>query len=73
MPMSSVYNLNVSPYLSSALSRLQSNEQAAAPKSPAQSSSSKAAPGGVGEAKAQVLSDQTLGALVAMQAASDEA
>ena len=56
-------NLNVSPYLTSAMSRIQANAQAAAPKGPAQ------APAGGGAT--QVLSHQTLGALVAMQAGSD--
>ena len=51
--------LNVSPYLTSAMSRIQANEKAAAPKAPAQ------APAGGGTT--QVLSNQTLGALVAIQ------
>jgi hypothetical protein len=53
-------NLNVSPYLTSAMSRIQANAQAAAPKSPAHS------PAGGGAT--QILSHQTLGALVALQA-----
>ena len=52
-------NLNVSPYLTSAMSRIQANEKAAAPKGPAP------APAG---GKTQVLSNETLGALVNMQA-----
>jgi hypothetical protein len=55
-------NLNVSPYRTSAMSRIQANAQAAAPKGPAPAPSS---------AATQVLSNQTLGALVAMQAGSD--
>ena len=53
-------NLNVSPYLTSAMARIQANAQASAPKGPA------ASPAGGGTT--QVLSDRTLGALVAMQA-----
>jgi hypothetical protein len=65
--MANVTGLNVSPYLSSALSRIQANGQANAPKSPAQSPSSN--PGrNAGTETTNVLSDQTLGALVAMQA-----
>jgi hypothetical protein len=62
-PMGSVIgssNLNVSPYLASAMSRIQANAQAAAPKSPAQAPAS--------SGTTQVLSDRTLGALVALQA-----
>jgi hypothetical protein len=55
-------NLNVSPYLTSAMSRIQANAQAAQPKSPAQSPAASGA--------TQILSHQTLGALVAMQAGS---
>ncbi|HZQ41538.1 MAG TPA: hypothetical protein VFA87_12110 [Rhizomicrobium sp.] len=50
--------LNVSPYLTSALSRIQANEKAGALKAPAP------APAG---ANTQILSNQTLGALVAIQ------
>ena len=56
-------NLNVSPYLTSAMSRIQANAQAAAPKAPAQAPAS--------NGTTQFLSHQTLGALVAMQAGSD--
>ena len=52
-------NLNVSPYLTSAMSRIQANEKTAAPKSPAPAPAS---------GKTQVLSNETLGALVKMQA-----
>jgi hypothetical protein len=53
-------NLNVSPYLTSAMSRIQANAGASAQKAPAQ------APATSGTT--QVLSNQTLSALVAMQA-----
>jgi hypothetical protein len=65
--MANVTGLNVSPYLSSALSRIQANELAGTSKSPAQAPSSNAAQTG-GSEVTNVLSDQTLGALVAMQA-----
>jgi hypothetical protein len=65
--MGNVTGLNVSPYLSSALSRIQANELAGTSKSPAQASSSKAAQT-AGSDVTNVLSDRTLGALVAMQA-----
>jgi hypothetical protein len=65
--MGNVTGLNVSPYLSSALSRIQANELAGTSKSPAQAPSSKAAQT-AGSDVTNVLSDQTLGALVAMQA-----
>jgi hypothetical protein len=66
--MANVTGLNVSPYLSSALSRIQANELAGVPSSkgsPQSPSSTAAQTSGGG---APVLSDQTLGALVAMQA-----
>ena len=50
--------LNVSPYLTSAMSRIQANAKAAQPTAP-----SPAPAGGT----TQILSNQTLGALVAMQ------
>jgi hypothetical protein len=65
--MANVTGLNVSPYLSSALSRIQANELAGTPKSQAQSPSVSTAQTG-GSEVTNVLSDQTLGALVAMQA-----
>ena len=65
--MANVTGMNVSPYLSSALSRIQANGQANAPKSPAQAPSSNAGRS-AGTETTNVLSDQTLGALVAMQA-----
>jgi hypothetical protein len=66
--MANVTGLNVSPYLSSALSRIQANELAGTPnpKGSAPSPSGNAAQ--TGSEVTNVLSDQTLGALVAMQA-----
>jgi hypothetical protein len=68
--MANVTGQNVSPYLSSALSRIQANELAGAPnaKASTQSPSGNAAQTG---SDARILSDQTLGALVAMQAESN--
>ena len=65
--MANVTGLNVSPYLSSALSRIQANGQANAPKNPAQTASNNSGRAAGGETT-NVLSDRTLGALVAMQA-----
>lgn len=65
--MANVTGLNVSPYLSSALSRIQASELAGTSKSQAQSPSVSAAQTS-GSEVTNVLSDQTLGALVAMQA-----
>jgi hypothetical protein len=65
--MANVTGLNVSPYLSSALSRIQASGQANAPKSPAQAPAGNAGRNACSETT-NVLSDQTLGALVAMQA-----
>ena len=65
--MANVTGLNVSPYLSSALSRIQANGQANAPKSVGQSAANNSGRAAGGETT-NVLSDQTLGALVAMQA-----
>jgi hypothetical protein len=60
-----VTGLNVSPYLTSALSRIQANDMATKPgtNSPAPSPSG----GGSTEASPQLLSNQTLGALVAIR------
>jgi hypothetical protein len=65
--MANVTGLSVSPYLSSALSRIQANELAGTSKSPALAPSASAAQT-AGSEVTNVLSDQTLGALVAMQA-----
>jgi hypothetical protein len=68
--MANVTGLNVSPYLSSALSRIQANDLAAGAKSAGASASSSAGRS-AGIETTNVLSDQTLGALVAMQAESN--
>ena len=65
--MANVTGLNVSPYLSSALSRIQANDLAAGAKSAGASATSNAGRSAAIETT-NVLSDQTLGALVAMQA-----
>ncbi|HUO02424.1 MAG TPA: hypothetical protein VMU31_06580 [Rhizomicrobium sp.] len=66
MSVNSMAALNVSPYLTSAMSRIQSNEQAAKGAANPSTNTSNAAQGG-SETGTQVLSDRTLGALVAMQ------
>ena len=68
--MANVTGLNVSPYLSSALSRIQASDLAAGAKSARASASSNAGRSASIETT-NVLSDQTLGALVAMQAESN--
>lgn len=71
MSVNSVGGLSVSPYLTSALSRIQANGLAA--KNAPQASSSPSNKNGGAEAsnETRVLSNQTLGALVAMQMGDD--
>ncbi|HEX4105552.1 MAG TPA: hypothetical protein VHX92_04910 [Rhizomicrobium sp.] len=57
-------NLNVSPYLTSAVARIQANDLAA---KPGAKSAPQSASGGSSEAAPQLLSHQTLGALVAIR------
>ena len=68
--MANVTGLNVSPYLSSALSRIQANDLAAGAKSASAPAASNAGRS-TGIETTNVLSDRTLGTLVAMQAESN--